>query len=70
MPRLIPRLEAWRREVDASLPPLRPHSFHGFRVLTVAWSPERIESMIAHVQKLSTKGRGLFLFTDMPNLTT
>jgi hypothetical protein len=54
--------------VDAGLPPLRPYSFHGFRVLTATWSPARIDSMIAHVQKLSTKGRSLFLFTDMPTL--
>ena len=60
---------AWKREVDAALPPLRPYAFHGFRVLTVTWSPERIDSMIAHVQKLSAKGRGLFLFTDIPTLT-
>jgi hypothetical protein len=38
-------------------------------VLTVTWSPERIDSMIAHVQKLSAKGRGLFPFTDIPTLT-
>jgi hypothetical protein len=60
---------AWKREVDANLPPLRPYAFHGFRVLTVTWSSARIDSMIAHVQKLSAKGRGLFLFTDIPTLT-
>ena len=60
---------AWKREVDAGLPPLRPYAFHGFRMLTVTWSPERIDSMVAHVQKLSAKGRGLFLFTDIPTLT-
>jgi hypothetical protein len=35
----------------------------------VTWSLERIDSMIAHGQKLSAKGRGLFLFTDIPTLT-
>ena len=60
---------AWKHEVDEGLPPLRPYAFHGFRVLTVTWSPERIDSMTAQVQKLSTKGRGLFLFTDIPTLT-
>jgi hypothetical protein len=29
---------------------------------------ERIDSMFAHVQKLSTKGRGFFPFTDFPTL--
>ena len=60
---------AWKREVDAGLPALRPYAFHGFRVLTVTWSAARVDSMIAHVQKLSAKGRALFLFTDMPTLT-
>ena len=60
---------AWKHEVDAGLRPLRPYAFHGFRVLTVISSPARIDSMIAHVQKLSTKGRGLFLFTHIATLT-
>jgi hypothetical protein len=60
---------AWKHEVDSGLRPLRPYLFHGFRVLTVTWSPARIDSMIAHVQKLSANGRGLFLFTDMQTLT-
>jgi hypothetical protein len=60
---------AWKREVDERLPPIRPYAFHGFRVLTVTTGPHRIASMIAHVQKLSAKGRGLFLFTDISTLT-
>jgi len=59
---------AWKREVDEAFPPMRPYAFYGFRVLTVTWSAERIDSMIAHVQKLSTKGRGFFPFTDVPTL--
>jgi hypothetical protein len=59
---------AWKREVDQQLTPLRPFAFHGFRVLTVTTGPKRIASMVAHVQKLSTQGRGLFLFTDVETL--
>lgn len=53
---LLVGTQNWRA-AKAQLPPLRSYAVSGFRGLTATTSSQRIDSVIAQVQRLSTRGR-------------